>query len=186
MIRPTIVEGVKVQHIAGLTLDLAMISNPSFIPPLFDTSYHFKGMPKPKGQEKYNPDDYIELHESPTTPVAQTTAPLFTAGVPVQYHGNEPAVPVETEIQVERLGFVPNYSYDVELLQEAQVPAQPEYRVTTYPSLAFDYTPWLTPSPSFGISPEQNHFEGTMSRTYAPYLPQTNFYGQAYHPALPE
>jgi hypothetical protein len=121
MIRPTIVKGIRVQHIAGQSLDLEKISNPSFVPPIFDTSYHFKGMSKPKGQEKYDPDDFIELHDAPTFPIMQLAEPLLTVGAPVEYRGTEPPpVPVKTEFQMEGLGIDANYSYDVELPQKAQ------------------------------------------------------------------
>ena len=129
MIRPTIVEGVKVQHIAGQGLTLEMISDPSFIPPPFDVSYHFKGMRKPRGQEKYNPDDYIILHEPPTAPVRQITQPLFTDGFPARYSETKPPVPTKSEVRVDEHGVNASYSYNVELPQEVRHQRVPNQNV---------------------------------------------------------
>lgn len=122
--RDAIIKGVKVQHVAGLQLNVDLISDPSFIPPHFDVSYHFKGVPKPKGQEKYNPVDYIELAETtPTVPSVQMAS--SAGGAPIEYDVSGPPAPVQTEIRVEELGINTNYSYDVELPQEThpdQVP----------------------------------------------------------------
>lgn len=115
-----IIKGIKIQHIAGTTLNYNMISHPSFVPPLFDTSYHLKGRPKSKGQEKYDPNVYIESPspEATNVPNVQITEPSSIGGTPIKYQA-EPPVPVQTKIQVEELGIDANYSYDVELPQEA-------------------------------------------------------------------
>lgn len=119
-IRPTIVKGIKVQHVAGLALNLEIISNPSFVPPPFDASYHLKGIQKPKGQEKYNSNDYIELSEAPTVPSVQMAEPLSTVGAPVEYHRTKSPVPLQTEVEVGGLGVGTNYSYEVELPRDAR------------------------------------------------------------------
>lgn len=119
-------KGIEVQHLAGVSLTLEMISNRGFVPPLYDESYHLKGMPKPKGQEKYNPTEYlvIERPGTPTIPSTQATGTLLTDGAPAaEYQGPtpvEPPTPAQTEIQVDKLGLHADFSYDMELPQEPQ------------------------------------------------------------------
>lgn len=103
-----------------------MISNPGFVPPLFDESYYLKGMPKPKAQEKYNQVDYLvtEPGGAPAIPSAYLAGTLLTDEVPTaEYQELAPTEdpnPAQTEIQVDKLGLNANFSYDVELLQEHQ------------------------------------------------------------------
>lgn len=119
-------KGVKVQHLAGLSLTLEMISDPGFIPPMFDESYYLKGMPKPKAQEKYNPTDYlvIEPPGAPTIASAQANGTLLTDGTPAaEYQEPTPTehpAPAQTEIQVDKLGLHADFSYDMELPKEPQ------------------------------------------------------------------
>ena len=119
-LRPTIVDGIKVQHIAGLNLTLETISNPTFVPPPFDASYHLKGMAKPKAQEKYNQLDYVTI-ELPGPAIPSTTAaqpsPIDSVA---KYQEAEAPTPMQTEIQVDKLGIDTNFSYDVVLPQESQ------------------------------------------------------------------
>lgn len=103
---------------AGLALNLEMISNPSFVPPAFDESYHRRGFSKVKGQEKYNRGEYVIIQQGvPTVPSAQETGTLLTDGAPTaEYVPTEPYyTPAHTEIQMEKLGLNVDFSYDVEL-----------------------------------------------------------------------
>lgn len=108
-----------------------MIADPNFIPPLFDESYHLKGMRKPKAQEKYNSTDYLvaekpddSVAEMPAVPTAQTAGDPPTDQTHLaEYHEPTPTAypaPAQTEIQVDKLGLNVDFSYDVELLQEPQ------------------------------------------------------------------
>jgi len=95
-----------------------MISDPTFVPPSFDLSYHLKGKSKPKGQEKYTTMDYIITGRArvPNVPSAQTTG-LLQGGVPTTKYQEPPTEtpPVtQTEIQVDKLGFSVELSYDLE------------------------------------------------------------------------
>ena len=103
-----------------------MISDPNFVPPSFDRSYHLKGMPKPKAYEKFNSRDYLVAEQAgvPTIPSAQAPGiSLAGAAPPTEYQELPPTeyhVPTQTEIQVDKLGLDVNFSYDVELPQETQ------------------------------------------------------------------
>ena len=187
-------EGIKVQHIAGLALNLERISDPSFIPPDFDISYHLKGMPMSKGQEKYNQTDYVELPDAPTAPIMQLAAPLLAGGAAAEYCGTQPSVPEQTEIRVEELGINVDYSYDVELPQEvpnetayadchytlilypahgSQIPSDgqlPPYPTTNYQPTASHYAPLYYPSHSLG-APPQHSFPETWWGMYDQSLP---------------
>ena len=124
-----ILKPIGVQHLAGLAITVQMISDPSFIPPPFDQSYHLKGMTKPKGQEKFDATEYL-------VPSAQAAGPPPEDMVRVAQYEEPPterAAVAQTDIQVDKFGFNVELSYDVELPQEPQhdrVPAANAYPET--------------------------------------------------------
>jgi hypothetical protein len=134
-----------------------MISNPNFIPPSFDESFHFKGMPKQKAQEKYNPKDYVFIGpRDPAMPSAQATGIFLTDGVPAAQY-QEPALiecgaPAHTVIQMDQLDLGTNFSYDVELPREPQhsQDISPNIHPDFYRSSAATYLPHYTQAPSDG------------------------------------
>ena len=97
-VRPTPVKGVRIQHLAGVGLTFEEIADPSFIPPAFDTSYHFQGRPKPRGREEYRSSQYVELTESTAVPSVQTAEPQGSGGA---LDGTEHLAPAQNEVQVE-------------------------------------------------------------------------------------
>ena len=124
-IRPTTIRPVKIQHLAGLSLNLEKISDPNFIPPPFDESFHLKGMPKQKAQEKYDSNNYVTIGSgAPNIPSTQMTEILLINGAPVaEYQETVPIerrAPAHTEIQVDKLDLNVDFSYDVELPREPQ------------------------------------------------------------------
>lgn len=169
--RPTIIEPVGVQHLAGLALTVEMISDPTFVPPSFDESYHLKGKPKPKAVEKYNSRDYLVTNKAdvPTIPSAQGTALSLVGEAPParyrEYLPTECPTPVQTEISVDKLDLGADFSYDVELLQDRRynrVPveeAYPEYHgpSTTYPTHNSQAPPESYYTPPGAISPLYPH-----------------------------
>lgn len=189
-VRPTITNPIKVQHRAGLALDLEMISNPSFIPPLFDESFHRKGMPKLKAQERYNAEDYvlIEQQKVPTIPSAQTTGVLFTDGaLAAEYQEPAPLerpAPLQAEVQMDKLGLNIDFSYDVELPQEpqcSQIATENMYTECHRPLTTHPTSHSQPPSGGY-YTPQEATYPYHPYSTMAPYMPTgTNFYPQQ-HP----
>ncbi|KAF9788102.1 hypothetical protein BJ322DRAFT_1106123 [Thelephora terrestris] len=140
-LRPSLIKGVKVQHVAGLAVTLEQLSDKTFKPPAFDTSFHLKGKPKPKAQEWYNPEDYVKLLEAPTIAAVQFNGISFADGPSVARHVVEPPAPVQTDIRVDELGINTDYSYDVDISQHPhQGTSASGYtkRQTPYPHNSFD------------------------------------------------
>ena len=140
-----------------------MISDSAFIPPSFDLSYHLKGKSKPKAQEKYNTADYLVTGRAgvPNVPSAQATVFLPEEGVPTTKYQESPTespIVTQTDIQVDKLGFNVELSYDVVLSQEPQhdqvatpnaYPRSPmSYITCDSRSLSEDYYPPSIPTPN--------------------------------------
>lgn len=148
-VRLAIMKGVRIQYIDGIALTHDMIAADTFVPPLFDTSYHLRGKPKPRGKEKYNPADFtILVNAPPTLSAVQANGVSFTDGPPVVQYQVEPSVPARTGIKVDELGIDVDYSYDIELTKEPW---------NDQVANANAYTEWHTlPSSHSGIGPAQS------------------------------
>lgn len=135
---------------AGLAVTVEMISDPSFIPPPFDLSYHRKGMSKPKAQEKFNSADYLitDRARAPNIPSAQAAVfspeDVVSTSKYQEPPTESPAVP-QTNIQVEDLGFNVELSYDVELPQEPRYDQVPI--INAYPGSPSDYPTYDSQTP---------------------------------------
>lgn len=188
-VRPAIIKGIKVQHVAGLTINLDLISDPTFVPPAFDTSYHLKGKPKPKAQEKYNPIHYVELTDEPLVPVTQAIGTSLTSSAPAtEYEESEPS-PMQSEIKVDELGIDADYSYDVVLPQEFQCNQVPETdeHIECHSSLALPPTEYSHMPPHTHPSEQEAalyHAEACVPTETTHYHQNSNFYLPQYQEAI--
>lgn len=186
-IRPTTIKPVKIQHLAGLSLDFEMISDPNFIPPPFDESFHLKGMPKQKAQEKYDSNNYVTIGSGvPNIPSTQMTEILLINGAPAaEYQESvqiERRAPAHTEIQMDKLGLNVDFSYDVELPREPRYSrgiSQNPYTECHGSSIAHNRCHQL-PFDGYYTPPDANPLHHSYPAA-APYITtDANFYPQQY------
>lgn len=149
-----------------------------------------KGMSKPKAQEKFNTKDYLVTGQAgvPNVPSTQATVLSLEDGVPIAIYQEppteSPAIP-QTQIQVDKLGFNVELSYDVELPQEFQYDQVPTVNAYPGPSTNYPACDSRTPSDDYYPPPYPQLHPATYNvaiNNHLPPSPPQPFFGPRVSP----